>query len=163
MISFRSCISLLLFLTLFLITGCDKDETAADRRVSDNIDEARGAYYQQNGGPDKSHKLLLSAANENAASNSSKATAKALVGQSSYAMAISRLAELNAAETEALRIIRDINHVGSQLGDEVFLIDSLKGANPAASANDPLKALSANKARFAAQVAELENLSGCKL
>ena len=26
------------------------------------------------------------------------------------------------------------------MGDEVFLIDSLKGANPAASGNDPLKA-----------------------
>ncbi|HEV8291085.1 MAG TPA: hypothetical protein VGP94_04155 [Tepidisphaeraceae bacterium] len=143
-------------MTLSFITGCEKDESAADRRVSENIQAARETYYKKDGGPEKSHKLLEAAARETTASNASKATSKALVGQSNYALAISHLPELNAAEAEALRVVREINRIGSELGDEVFLIDSLKGSNPSAGATDPLKALSANKAKFAAQVAELD-------
>src|SRR5207245_1678382 len=117
MLNSRLCIALLLFSTLFLIS-CEKEESAADRRVSENIQASREAYYKKDGGPEKSHKLLESAAKETTASNASKATAKALVGQSNYALAVSRLPEMNAAETEALRVIREINRIGSQLGDE---------------------------------------------
>lgn len=147
----------LLCSTLLPIAGCDKDENAADRRVSENIQAAREAYYKKDGGPEKSNKLFEAAAKETAASNNSKATAKGFVGQSNYALAVSRLGEINEAENEALRVIREISRIGAELADEVFLIDSLKGSNPsAAAANDPLKALSANKTKFTSQIAELD-------
>jgi hypothetical protein len=156
MLNSRCVLAFLFFSTFFFIAGCDKEENAADQRVSDNIRLARDTYYSKDGGPEKSQKLLEAAAKETAASNASKATAKALVGQSNYAMAVSHLTELNEAENEAMRAIREIGRIGSELGDEVSLIDSLKGSNPSASQNDPLKALSANKAKFAAQVAEFD-------
>jgi len=156
MLNPRLWIALLFGLTFFLFTGCEKEESAADRRISENIDASREVYYKKDGGPEKSHKLLESAAKESAASAVSRASAKELVGQSNYALAISRIPEVNSAENDALRIIREINHVGAELGDEVFLIDSLKGSNPSAGQSDPLKALSANKAKFAAQVAEFD-------
>jgi len=155
MLNSRLCIALL-FLLSFLATGCEKDESAADRRVSENIEASREAYYKKDGGPEQAHKLLEAAAKETTASNASKANAKALVGQSNYALAISHLPEVNSAENEALQVIREINRVGSTLANEVFLIDSLKGANPSASPSDPVKALSANKAKFSGQVAELD-------
>jgi hypothetical protein len=158
MLNPRLYIALLFGLTFFLFTGCEKEESAADRRISENIDASREVYYKKDGGPEKSHKLLESAAKESAASAVSRASAKELVGQSNYALAISRLPEVNNAENDSLRIIREINRIGSELGDEVFLIESLKGSNPSGSASDPLKALSANKAKFAAQVAEFDKI-----
>src|SRR4051812_40575958 len=149
----RICTSFLLTFTLFFVAGCEREDSAADRRVSENIQSSREAAYKK--GDDaqaKSYKLLEAAAKETAASPASKATAKAMVAQSNYSSAVDLLPELNRAENEAHRTLREMGRIGNELGGEASLITSLKGSNPSAGASDPLKALGANKAKFAAQV-----------
>src|SRR4051812_28782881 len=153
----RICTSFLLLSTLFFIAGCERDDSAADRRVSENIQSSReAANKKDNDAQAKSYKLLESAAKESAASPGSKATAKALVAQSNFASAIALLPQVNDAENQAHRIIRELGRVGSELAGEASLIGALKGANPSASSSDPLKVLAANKAKFAGQVAEID-------
>src|SRR5216117_444024 len=73
----RICTSFLLTFTLFFIAGCERDDSAADRRVSEDIQNSREtAYKKDNDAQAKSYKLLESAAKESAASPAAKATAK---------------------------------------------------------------------------------------
>ncbi len=146
-----------LFLCSFIVTaGCENEESAANRRVNASIETSRQAYRKSDGNSAEAHKHLETAAKETAASAAAKATAKSLVAQSSFDSAVRALPELNTVETEAQALIRDMGRISSDITSEVALIESLKGQNPSASQSDPLKALSASRAKFTAQVGELD-------
>jgi hypothetical protein len=144
----------LLLSTSFITAGCENEQSEADRRVNDSITLSRAAYNKTERNSPEAHNLLTLAAKESQASWSAKANAKALVAQSSFDSAVNALHELNTVENEANRLIRDMGRISSEITSEVALIDSFKGQNPTASQSDPLKALSASKATFTAQVGE---------
>lgn len=131
--------------------GCEKSESAADRRVRDHLTSARLTRNEK--GREAAHSELSKAAQETEASFGGKAIAKAAVGESEYAAALALMPQLDALEVGALQSLGNITRLSNQIGNEVLAIDSYK-AEAAKGGAEAIKALTALAANTSAKAAE---------
>ena len=120
--------------TMIALPGCD-DPHQADRRVRDTIVQAR--LERAKGTPEASEnaqKKLKEAAAEANAAAATQTHAKAMLAQAQYEAALADIADpragVDATNREIIRLIREINQLGQQIGASNSLVRVYREMEP---------------------------------
>ncbi|MEO6437430.1 MAG: hypothetical protein ABIP55_16925, partial [Tepidisphaeraceae bacterium] len=114
------------------LVGCD-DANSVDRRVRDNIQEARIASLAGKG--DEADTMLKAAADEADAPNATKAHAKGLLAQAELDSALGKISDpengIEATNRSIARLIWEIGQLGQKIGQTNGMVTAYGALEPA--------------------------------